>query len=49
METVLVIAFIAQRYKLTLAKNHHGVKPQLHITLRPKRGVRMVVKERKSN
>ncbi|QOY36510.1 cytochrome P450 [Anaerobacillus isosaccharinicus] len=49
METVLVTACIAQRYKLTLAKSHHDVKPQPLITLRPKHGVRMVVKERKSN
>lgn len=46
MEAVLVLACIAQRYRIRLAPDHHEVKPLPSITLRPKRGLRMVVEER---
>jgi cytochrome P450 len=46
MEAVLVLVTIAQRYKLRLAPDHHEVKPYPSITLRPKRGLRMIVEER---
>ncbi|MDE5413236.1 cytochrome P450 [Alkalihalobacterium chitinilyticum] len=43
MEAVLVLVSIFQRYHLTLAPDHHDVKPQPLITLRPKQGIRMIV------
>lgn len=46
MEAVLVLACIAQRYRIRLAPDHHEVKPLPSITLRPKRGLRMVVEDR---
>ncbi|MDT8861589.1 cytochrome P450 [Alkalihalobacillus sp. MEB130] len=46
MESVLVLACIAQRFRWKLAPNHHRVKPQPLITLRPKHGLRMVLEER---
>jgi cytochrome P450 len=46
MEAVLVLSTIAQRYKLRLAPNHHEVKPYPSITLRPRRGLRMIVEKR---
>ncbi|MFE0506834.1 cytochrome P450 [Peribacillus butanolivorans] len=46
MEAVLVLATIAKRYKLRVASNHHEVKPHPSITLRPKRGLRMIVEKR---
>ncbi|WP_051404889.1 cytochrome P450 [Bacillus cihuensis] len=48
MEAVLVLACIAQRYRLKLAPDHHEIIPIPTITLRPRRGLRMVVEERKS-
>ncbi|WP_261179647.1 cytochrome P450 [Anaerobacillus sp. CMMVII] len=47
METVLVLACIGQRYQVNLLENHDDVKPQPLITLRPKRGVKMLITERK--
>jgi cytochrome P450 len=46
MEAVFVLACVAKRYKLRLAPDHHEVKPLPHLTLRPKRGLRMLVEER---
>ncbi|AST92513.1 cytochrome P450 [Sutcliffiella cohnii] len=46
METVLTLVCIIQQYSLRLAPKHHTVKPQPLITLRPKHGIRMVVKKR---
>jgi cytochrome P450 len=46
MESVLVLACIAQRFRLRLSPGHHEVKPYPSITLRPRRGLRMVVEER---
>ncbi|MFB6804344.1 cytochrome P450 [Peribacillus butanolivorans] len=46
MEAVLVLATIAKRYRLRVASNHHEVKPHPSITLRPKRGLRMIVEKR---
>ncbi|MEJ9232317.1 cytochrome P450 [Peribacillus butanolivorans] len=45
MEAVLVLATIAKRYKLRVVSNHHEVKPHPSITLRPKRGLRMIVEK----
>jgi len=41
MEAVLIVATIAQRWKLELVS--HDVAPQASITLRPKGGIRMRV------
>ncbi|MDQ0255297.1 cytochrome P450 [Evansella vedderi] len=49
MEAVLVLACIAQHYKVKLAPNHPEVKPQPLITLRPKGELRMVVEKRNIN
>ncbi|MFD6442586.1 cytochrome P450, partial [Peribacillus sp. NPDC060186] len=46
MEAVLVLACIAQRYRIRLAPDHHEVKPIPTLSLRPKRGLRMIVEER---
>ncbi|SFC25230.1 Cytochrome P450 [Bacillus sp. OV322] len=46
MEAVLVLACIAQRYRLRLAPDHHEVKPFPSITLRPRRGLQMIAEER---
>ncbi len=46
MEIVLVLACIFQQYQVKLPENHHFVKPQPLITLRPKHGVRLLVTER---
>ncbi|WP_078427344.1 cytochrome P450 [Alkalihalobacterium alkalinitrilicum] len=43
MEAVLVLACICQKYNLALAPHHHEVKPQPLITLRPKRGINIVL------
>lgn len=45
MEAVLVLATLAQRWKLRLVPGH-CVEPEPLITLRPKFGMRMVVEER---
>jgi len=45
MEGVLLLATIAQKWKLTLLPGH-VVEPQPLITLRPKYGMRMLVEER---
>ncbi|PKG23837.1 cytochrome P450 [Niallia nealsonii] len=46
MEAVLVLVTIAQRFRLKLAPDHHVVKNYSTITLRPKRGLRMIIQER---
>lgn len=46
MEAVLVLACIAQQYKVRLASNHQEIKPQPLITLRPKGGIRLIVEKR---
>jgi len=46
MEGVLALACIIKEFHLRLAPNHHQVKPQPLITLRPKRGLRMIVERR---
>ncbi|MDQ0220649.1 cytochrome P450 [Peribacillus cavernae] len=46
MEAVLVLVCISQRYRLRIAPDHHEVTPYPSITLRPKRGLRMIVEER---
>jgi cytochrome P450 len=46
MEAVLVLACMAQQYKIKLAPNHHEIKPQPLITLRPKGGIRLIVEKR---
>jgi cytochrome P450 len=45
MEAVLVLATIAQRYRLRLVPGH-PVVPQATLTLRPKHGMRMVLEPR---
>jgi len=45
MEAVLVLATIAQRYRLTLVPGQR-VTPATHVTLRPEPGIRMVVTRR---
>ena len=45
MEGVLVLATLAQKWKLTLAPGHK-VEPEPLITLRPKYGLRMQVAAR---
>jgi hypothetical protein len=45
MEGVLLIATIAQRWKMRLAAGH-VVEPKPMITLRPKYGMRMIVESR---
>ncbi|KHF39997.1 cytochrome P450 [Halalkalibacter okhensis] len=47
MEAVLVLACIAQRFRWKLAPDHHVIKPQPLITLRPKHGLRMIVEEKR--
>lgn len=46
MEAVLVLACLYQRYSFTPTRNHHEVKPQPLITLRPKHGLRMRLRKR---
>jgi cytochrome P450 len=46
MEAALVIATVAQRFQLRLAPDHPPVEPEPLVTLRPKNGIRMVVKQR---
>ncbi|MFD6210602.1 cytochrome P450 [Peribacillus sp. NPDC060253] len=46
MEAVLVLACIAQRYRIRLADDHHEVTPYTSLSLRPKGGLRMVVEKR---
>ncbi|PGS51678.1 cytochrome P450 [Bacillus sp. AFS041924] len=47
MEATLVLATIVQNYVIELAPNHHQVEAEPLITLRPKNGLRMIVKKRK--
>jgi cytochrome P450 len=47
MEAVLLLATIAQQFRLTLAPGH-TVTPLASLTLRPKEGVRMVLNRRES-
>lgn len=46
MEATLILATIAQKYRLRLVPNH-PVVPLASITLRPRYGVRVVLEERK--
>ncbi|RXI99800.1 cytochrome P450 [Anaerobacillus alkaliphilus] len=46
MEIVLVLACIVQQYQVTLPDDHHDVKPQPLITLRPKHGISLLIKDR---
>ncbi|MGE7766344.1 cytochrome P450 [Peribacillus sp. NPDC096540] len=46
MEAVLVLACISKTYRIKLAPDHHEVKPIPTLSLRPKRGLRMIVEER---
>lgn len=48
MEAVLVLVSVAQRFKLNLAPNHHEIKTFPSITLRPRRGIRMILQKRKT-
>jgi cytochrome P450 len=43
METALLLATIAQRFRLTLAPDHQDVKPLPSLILRPENGIQMVV------
>ena len=45
MEGVLLLATIAQKWKLSMLPGH-VVEPQPLITLRPKYGMRMLIEER---
>jgi cytochrome P450 len=45
MEGVLVLATLAQQFRLTLAPGH-VVRPRPSMTLRPRYGVKMVVHRR---
>jgi cytochrome P450 len=45
MEATLLLATIAQRYRMRLTPNQH-IKPLASITLRPKNGIRMKLEER---
>ncbi|MGG0741515.1 cytochrome P450 [Niallia taxi] len=47
MEAVLVLVSVAQRFKLNLAPDHHEIKTFPSITLRPRRGLRMILQKRK--
>ncbi|PEJ57778.1 cytochrome P450 [Bacillus sp. AFS002410] len=47
MEATLVLATIVQHFSIELAPNHHKVETEPLITLRPKNGLRMIVKKRK--
>ena len=40
MEAQLVVAMLLQRYRLTLA-DERPVEPEVHLTLRPRGGLRM--------
>jgi cytochrome P450 len=45
LEATLALATVAQRYRLTLVPGH-VVEPQVDITLRPRHGLRMIVRKR---
>jgi cytochrome P450 len=45
MEAVLVLACIAQRYRVRILPGHHTVRPQPLITMRPKHGLQMLIEE----
>ncbi|WP_257967989.1 cytochrome P450 [Peribacillus deserti] len=47
MESVLIIASIARRFRVKLAPDHDPITPYPSITLRPRGGLRMIVEERK--
>lgn len=47
MEATLVLATIVQHYSIELVPDHHKVEAEPLITLRPKNGLRMIVKRRK--
>src|SRR3984957_2075710 len=45
MESILLVATLAQKWKLSLVPGHH-VEPEPLITLRPKYGMKMMIEER---
>ncbi|WP_100374272.1 cytochrome P450 [Bacillus sp. FJAT-45037] len=47
MEATLALACIVEKYRLTIAPDHHTVKPQPLVTLRPKKGLSMNVHQRR--
>ncbi|WP_088067358.1 cytochrome P450 [Gottfriedia luciferensis] len=47
MEATLVLATIAQQFTVELLQNQHKVEPEPFITLRPKSGLRMIVRKRR--
>lgn len=47
MEGVLALTCMVKEFRMEMAPNHHEVKPQPLITLRPKGGLRMVVEKRR--
>jgi hypothetical protein len=47
MEATLLLAAIAQRYRMRLTPNQR-IKPLASITLRPKNGIRVVLQQRAS-
>ena len=47
-ETVLLLATIAQKFRFRLLRGH-PVTPEPGITLRPKEGIRVVVRERRDH
>lgn len=47
MEATLVLATLVQHYSFELTSDHHKVEAEPLITLRPKNGLRMIVKKRK--
>jgi cytochrome P450 len=46
MEGILLIATLAQHWRLRLVPNHPPVRPKLAVTLRPSPGVRMIAERR---
>ncbi|MGJ9383694.1 cytochrome P450 [Salipaludibacillus sp. CF4.18] len=49
MEGVLALAVMMKEYSVKMAPNHGEITPQPLVTLRPKHGLRMIVKRRASN
>jgi len=45
MESILLLATLAQKWKLSLVPGHR-VEPEPLITLRPKYGMKMMIEER---
>ncbi|MED0678184.1 cytochrome P450 [Aneurinibacillus thermoaerophilus] len=46
MEATLILVTISQKFQLRLADPHNPVEPEPVVTLRPKNGLRMIVKKR---